>query len=106
MNCEWKGDDLHDNLMDESLEFWSPLGLLPLVAMQRVHQPRDQPGGEDGSVGFVEVLEISQRVQPPRTQHIDKATQEEQSRGQDVTSRSSDPDQKKKKERGVISGGK
>lgn len=53
------GDDLHVNLMDESLEFGSSVGLLPLVAMQRVHQPCDQPGGEDGGVGFVEVLEIS-----------------------------------------------
>lgn len=74
--------------MDESLEFRPPVGLLPLVAVQRLHQPRHQPGGEDGRVGFVEVLEISQRVQPPPTQDIDKAAQEVQSRGQSVTSRS------------------
>lgn len=85
--------------MDESLEFRSPVGQLPLVAMQRVHQPRDQPGGEDGSVGFVEVLEINQCVQPAGTQNIDKTAQEVQSRGRNVTSRSSIQDQEEEKQK-------
>lgn len=72
---------LYTDLMNESLEFRSAVCLLPLIAVQRVHQPCDQPGWEDGGVSFVEVLEISQRVQPPWTQNIDEPAQEEESRG-------------------------
>lgn len=62
--------------MNEPLEFRPPVRLLPLIAVQRVHQPRDQSGREDGGVSFVEVLEISQRIKPPGTQNVDEAAQE------------------------------
>lgn len=63
--CELTG------LEDESLEFRMSVSLLSLISVQWVYEPSNQLSGEDESVCFVEVLEIPQRIQPPRTQRVD-----------------------------------
>ena len=63
------------DLEDESLELVASVGLLSLVPVQRVHEPRDHLRGEDGRVRLVEVLEITQSIHPPQTQGVDETTQ-------------------------------
>lgn len=63
------------DLEDESIELRSSVSLLPLISVQWVHEPCDQLCGEDGGVRPVEVLEITQSIQPPKTQCVDETTQ-------------------------------
>lgn len=63
------------HLEDESLEFRSSVSLLCLISVQWVHQPFDQLRGKDSCVSLVEVLEVTQSIQTPRTQCVDETTQ-------------------------------
>lgn len=61
------------DLQEESLQPGSPVCQLSLILTQGFYQPCDQPGGEEGGVHPVQVLEVNQGVQPAWAQEVDEA---------------------------------